>query len=172
MIQLLRSRRSVRNFQNKKIDPQIIDLLKEALLRSPSSRGINPWEFFMIDDPSTMSGLSIAKERGAEFLKDAPLGIVVCGDETKSDVWIEDCSIASIIAQLTAQSLGLGSCWVQIRNRNHDKEISAEKYVQQLLNIPSHMKVLSIIGIGYPDETPHPVPADKLEYEKVKGKNK
>jgi hypothetical protein len=48
------------------------------------------------------------------------IGIVVCGDRTQSDVWIEDCSIASILAQMASQSLGLGSCWIQVRNRMHD----------------------------------------------------
>ena len=73
--------------------------------------------------------LAKSKQHGSEFLKNAPLAIVICADSTKSDVWVEDCSIAAIIIQLTALSLGLGSCWAQIRDRQHDYEITAEGYI-------------------------------------------
>ena len=61
----------------------LLNLLKQSskrLLRAPSSRGINPWEFILVDDPAIMRQLSDAKQHGAEFLKNAPLGIVVCAD--------------------------------------------------------------------------------------------
>ena len=94
--------------------------------------------------------------------------VVVCADATRSDVWVEDCAIASIIVQMTALSLGLGSCWVQIRKRNHDGSRSAEEYIRELLGLPGHITVESIIGIGHPGETKRPVPADALQHEKVK----
>jgi hypothetical protein len=75
-------------------------------------------------------------------------GIVVCADSNESDVWIEDCSIAAIIIQLTALSLGLGSCWAQIRNRQHDYEKTAEAYVKELLCLPEQMQVECILGIS------------------------
>ena len=122
MINLLRKRRSIRVYEDRKIELEKIEILKEAILRSPSSRNINPWEFIFVDDKELLIKLSKAKEHGSEFLESAALGIVVCGNEKKSDVWIEDCSIASILVQMVAQSLGLGSCWIQIRNRMHNKE--------------------------------------------------
>lgn len=168
MIELLRKRRSVRKFTKEKIASEMVEVLIEALLRSPSSRCINPWEFIVVDDQELLAKLSISKQHGSEFLQDAPLGVVICADSTKSDVWIEDCSIASIIVQMTAQSLGLGSCWIQIRSRKHDRGKSAEEYVQELLGLPEHLKVESIIGLGHPDEVKRPVPAEKLQYEKVR----
>jgi nitroreductase len=168
MIELLRLRRSIRKFTAEKIAPETVETLVEAALRAPSSRGINPWEFILVDDPEILTKLSRAKKHGAEFLKGAPLGIVVCADSTASDVWIEDCSIAAIIIQLTAASLGLGSCWAQIRNRQHDTEQSAEAHIRELLGLPEQLKVESILGIGHPAEKKSPVPADKLQREKVK----
>ncbi len=171
MINLLRKRRSIRHYRPSPIEDEKVAILKEALLRSPSSRGINPWEFIFVDDKQTLIKLSQAKQHGSEFLKNASLGIVVLGDEKRSDVWIEDCSIASIIVQLAAEDLGLGSCWVQIRKRNHNDEISSEQYVQQLLQIPSHMRVLSIIGIGYPDEEMKLISEQKLQFQKIHHNN-
>ena len=136
MIETLRTRRSIRKYAKKPVDEGLVALLKEALLRCPSSRGINPWTFVFVDEAGVIDKLSRSKEHGSEFLKGAPLAIVVCGDETKSDVWVEDCSIASIVAHLTAHSLGLGSCWIQIRNRDHSAARTAEDYVQELLGAP------------------------------------
>ncbi len=73
-------------------------------------------------------------------------------DENKSDVWIEDAAIATTIAHLSASSLGLGSCWVQVRNRYAQNEISTEEYVRDLLDIPTNMRVEAILALGYPDE--------------------
>jgi len=168
MIEILRNRRSIRKYEKKGIDKDVLDILKEALLRCPSSRGINPWTFIFVDDREILHRLSQAKEHGSSFLKDAPLGIVVCGDETKSDVWVEDCSITSIVVQLTAHSLGLGTCWIQIRNRPHSAGQTSEKYIQELLGIPEHLRVECMISIGYPGETKAPLPFEKLDFEKIK----
>ncbi len=167
MLKLLQERRSIRKYTTKQLEEHIIDALKEAALRSPSSRGINPWEFIFVDEPELLVKLAASKQHGSTFLKGAVLGVVVCADERKSDVWVEDCSIASIILQLAAKSCGLGSCWIQIRNRKHNESTTSEDYIRQVLNIPEQIKVESIIALGYPDESKEPHPKSSLEYSKI-----
>lgn len=167
MLEILRERRSIRCYKDRELEPEKMEILKEAALRSPSSRGINPWHFEFITDKVLLEELSNAKEHGSSFLKGACLGVVVCADEKKSDVWIEDCSIASIILQLTALSLGLGSCWIQIRNRMHNNQISSEDYVKSILHLPGNMRVESIISMGYPDEEKPATPKEELDYHKI-----
>ncbi|MFO8050017.1 MAG: nitroreductase family protein [Desulfosudaceae bacterium] len=168
MISLLRHRRSVRRYLDQAIDPEIQATLKEALLRSPSSRNIRPWEFVWVEDKAVLEKLSRSKPHGASFLKDAALGIVICGDSGKSDVWIEDCSIAAVIAHLTAFSLGLGSCWVQIRNRDHDGRIKAGQYVREILDLPDSLEVEAVIAVGYPAEEKEGVPLSDLPDSKIR----
>ena len=163
MIDLLRERRSIRKYEARGIEFEKVEILKEALLRSPSSMNRRPWEFIFVDDKDLLARLSRAKEHGAGFLRDAALGIVVCGDETVSDVWQEDCSIAAIIVQLAAQSIGLGSCWVQIRNRIHVQGITSEKYIQGLLGLPENLRVECIISLGYPAEKKAGIPKEQME---------
>jgi len=167
MIELLRSRRSIRQYLDQAIEPEKVELLKEAILRSPSSRNIDPWEFILVDDRDTLARLAVCKPHGARFLEHAPLGIVVCADSDASDVWIEDCSIASILVQMAAQSMGLGSCWVQIRNRRYNDRASSEQYVQDVLGVPAPIKVESIIAIGYPAEEKLPRSKESLKPSKV-----
>ena len=139
----------------------------EAALRSPSSRGINPWRFLFVTDRALQEELSRAKGSGSSFLKGASLCVVVCAAQGESDVWVEDCSIATIILQLAGQSLGLGSCWVQIRKRMHSSSISSEDYIKRVLGLPENYRVESMIAFGYPDEDKIPVPKELLEYEKI-----
>jgi nitroreductase len=167
VMSLIRKRRSIRRFLPRPVEVEKVNVLLEAALRAPSSRGVNPWELVVLTEQNLLKELSRAKQHGSTFLKDAPLGIVVCADPEKCDVWIEDASIAAIFIQLTAESLGLGSCWVQIRERMHDETKSAEEYVAGILKIPAQLKVASIIAIGYPDEQKSPHKADELLYEKV-----
>ncbi|MFW5831693.1 MAG: nitroreductase family protein [Prolixibacteraceae bacterium] len=168
MIELLRNRRTIREYSEQRVLPEKLELLKEAVLRSPSSKNINPWEFIFIDDDAIIRKLKDAKPHGVKPLKTAPLAVVVCADATKNDVWIEDCSIASVLLQLTAQSLGLASCWIQIRNRMHSEDISAENYTRNLLEIPEKFKVLSIITMGYPANTREGKPFEELQFEKIR----
>jgi nitroreductase len=164
---LLERRRSIRKYTDQRVESEKIRILIEAALRSPSGRGINPWEFIIVEDRGILSKLAQAKQSGAAFLKGAPLGIVVCANPEKSDTFVEDASIASIIIQLAAESLGLGSCWIQMRNRYHRDGRPAQEHIAQLLDMPEHCIVQSVIAIGYPAETKAPHPKESLSYEKV-----
>ncbi len=152
ILDLLRKRRSLRRFTERPVEQEKINLMMEAVLRSPSSKGRNPWEFIFVVDRQQRKLLAEAKPRGGSFVAEAPLAVVVCADPEKCDVWIEDCSIAAIILQLTAQELGLGSCWSQIRRRDHEKGGRASDYLRSVLNLPNGYEVEAVIAIGYPAE--------------------
>ena len=164
---LIQNRRSIRKYKDRAVEDETIDLLVEALLRAPTSMGKNSWEFVVVTDRERLEKLSRAKPHGASFLKNAPLGIVVCSDPGVSDVWIENASIASIYVHLAAASLDLGSCWIQIRERQHDDSCSAEGYIADVLGLPAHLRVLSVIAIGYADESKAPHPDDALAWDRV-----
>ena len=63
---------------------------------------------------------------------------------------------------------GLGQLLIQIRNRPHDAQVTAESFIQQLLGLPEHIKVASIISIGHPAESKPALPASELAYHKVR----
>jgi nitroreductase len=167
MLELLVKRRSIRKFKDADVEKEKVDKLVKAALLSPTAKNLQDWEFVVIDDRETLYKLSQSRDRSSAFLKGAPLGIVVLGESERNDVWIEDASIASILIQMTAESLGLGSCWIQMRNRQHNDNKTAEEYVREVLGIPGNLKVESIIAIGYPAESKPPHNDDELRYEKV-----
>lgn len=164
---LIRNRRSVRSFRDKPVEDEKTALIIEAALRSPSSRSLNPWEFIVIRDKHMLSQLSSCKPHGAAFLKKAPLGIAVLADPDRCDVWVEDASIAATYIQLAAESLGLKSCWIQIRKRGFDPERTARARVAELLGIPANLEVEAVIAVGYPDEHLEGHPYESLSLSKV-----
>lgn len=164
---LIRTRRSIRKFSSRPVEKEKTELLIEAALRSPSSRGFNPWRFIVVNEPELIEKLSRAKPHGSSFLKNAPLAIVVCSDVSASDVCVEDASIASIFIHLAAHNLDLGSCWIQIRKRDHSPSLTADAYIKEILKLPDNLMVESILAIGYPAETKNGHPLETLEFEKV-----
>jgi nitroreductase len=166
-LSLAQKRRSIRKYLDKQVEAEKIDSIVEAVLRAPTSRGRNSCEFVIVTDPGLLDKLSRSRPHGATHLKNAVLGIVVLGNPQICDVWIEDASIASIYIHLAATALDLGSCWIQIRDREHNDTQTAEAYVSKVLNLPAHIKVETIIAIGYPAESKPAHPKEGLPYDKV-----
>jgi nitroreductase len=165
--ELIKRRRSIRLFQERAVEKEKIDLLLKAALYAPSSRSLFPCRYIVVSDPSLLNALSRAKKHGAEFLGNAPLGIVVSADPDECDVWIEDASIAALYIHLAAVSLGLGSCWIQIRKRSYSHNESSQDYIKKLLSLPGHFRVLAIVVIGYPAEELPPHTVEDLRHNKV-----
>jgi nitroreductase len=164
---LLKTRRSIRKYLPKAVETEKIKRITTAALMSPASKRSNPWEFIVVQDKEILGKMAYCRAHGSKLLENAPLGIVVIADTTKSDVWIEDASIAALVIQLQAHDLGLGSCWVQVRNREKEDGVMAEDYIRQLLDIPAHYAVLNVVSIGYSDEERKPYDEEKLAYEKI-----
>jgi len=152
MLSILAARRSVRAFTPEPIPAAALETLQEAVLRAPTSRNNQPCQFIFIDDKTLIEKLAASKAHGTAFMKSARLALVIVADPQASDVWIEDSAIAAIIAQLTAESLGLKSCWGQLRLRPHDENRSAADYLRELLGIPAELEVPIILGLGYPQQ--------------------
>lgn len=120
------------------------------------------WKFWFVQDSELLHQLSHSKNSGSAPVGKAPLAIVIGADESQTDVWIEDCSIAAILLQLTAQSCNLGSCWIQIRNRQC-AEGDSESYVKKVLGITAPtLRIEALISLGYPAEERPPVSFEDL----------
>ena len=165
--ELIKNRRSMRKFTDEELtQEQVVELMKAALM-APTSKRSNAWQFVLVDDKETLKKLSLCKEQASQFIADAALAIVVTADPLASDVWIEDASIASIYLQLQAEDMGLGSCWVQVRERFTASGMDSGQYVQQVLDIPLQLQVLSIIAIGHKGMERKPFNEEHLQWDKI-----
>ena len=164
---LIQTRRSCRTFTAEPLTEEQTVALMRAALMSPSSHRTNGWQFVLVDDKEKLHALSACKEHGSGLIDGAPLAIVVCADPAASDVWIEDASIASLMIQLQAEDLGLGSCWIQVRERFTADGVPSNEYVHEVLDIPLQLQVLSIIAVGRKGMVRKPFDEEHLQWEKV-----
>jgi nitroreductase len=164
---LISKRRSIRKFTSEPLKPEQVEQILKAGLKSPTSKNAKPWHFIVIEDKDQLQQLSLCKKMGGKLIAESSLAIVVVADTIVSNVWIEDASIASIVMQLQAEDLGLGSCWVQIRGRYTANETSSEEYIKDMLNLPMQLEVLSVIAIGHKAQEKPIISDDGLPWEKV-----
>ena len=164
---LLIQRRSIRKYKDELLQAEETEMILKAALLSPTSKNAHSWQFVVVENKEMLEKLSRCKEHASKFIADCALAVVVLGNPLVSDVWIEDASIASIAMQLQAEDIGIGSCWVQIREREYNEHIRAADYVSEMLEIPMPYEVLSIIAFGKKEKERRPNDVEALLWENV-----
>ncbi len=165
--QMLFTRHSIRRYTDKPVSGEDVKTILEAALLSPSSKSARPWQFVVVENREKLQAMAKCKDFGSHPIAGAAFAVVVLADPGKSEVFIEDATYAAALMQLQAESLGLGSCWIQVRGRSTGTGESSEEYIQALLNIPQYLKVECIVTFGYKNEVRKPVDPAKLLWEKV-----
>lgn len=160
-------RRSMRKFTEDKLCQEDLAALMGTVLMAPSSKGTCCWEFVVVDDRQLLLQLAQCKEHGAAMLADAAAAVVVLADPAISDVWVEDASVATTYLLLQAEDSGLGACWVQVRNRQTADGTPAEDVVRGILNVPSRLRVLSIVALGHKGMERKPFNPEHLKWDKI-----
>jgi len=154
------SRKSVRQYQDKAVEQEKIDLLMRAGMAAPSAMDRRPWELVVLNDRAIMDSLAV-KLPYAKMLAQAPMAIVVCGDIEKSaHNWYIDCSAVSQNILLAAEALGLGAVWTGVYPGEDRVAV-----VSEALGLPENIVPLNVIPVGYP-EGEHQV-KDKYKDSKV-----
>lgn len=164
---LVRLRRSMRKFTDEQLAPEQVTTLLKSALMSPSSKGKHAWHFVVVDDKTMLDKLSMCKAQGSDFLKDAAMAVVVVGDPDESDVWVEDASVAATVLLYQAEDLGLGACWIQVRNRYTEEGEPADNIVRYLLEIPEPLRVVAIVAVGHKGMERKPFNEERLLWDKV-----
>jgi nitroreductase len=164
---LVKLRRSHRKFTEEEFSPEAVQLIMRAALMSPTSKSQRAWQFVVVDDKTDIEKLADAKNLGSQFMKGAPLAVVVLGDPMRNDCWVEDGSIAAISMQYQAEELGLGSCWVQMRGRGLDDGTPADEVIRGILDIPTNYSVLCVVAFGHKADERKPQNEDSLKWENV-----
>lgn len=165
--ELIKTRRSMRQFTEELLSGDDVKFLLRAGLMAPSSKGLHSYEFIVVEDKQMLQVLSRSKAVGSDFLAGAPLAIVVLADPQVSDVWIEDASVAAMNILLQAEDLGLGACWIQVRDRMDAEGRPTEEIVKSLLGIPDGMRAVCMVAVGHKGMERKPQNEDRLKWERV-----
>jgi nitroreductase len=172
MMETFLNRRSVRSYTGEAVPMEKLNTIIMAGLSSASSRAIRPWDLIVVRDKDKLIEMSGCRLKGSSrMLAGADAAIVVVGDEERSDVWIEDCSVVMASMHLMASALGVGSCWIQGRDREAVDGETTEDFLRRILQFPSESRLLAILSLGMPDEelparTPESLPFNKVHINK------
>jgi nitroreductase len=144
-IEALKTRRAVRAYRSEPVPRKIIEDIVDCGHLAASAINIQPWEFVVVTDPDVLRRIAKTTDYG-KFIAEAPACVLVlCGD---TKYYLEDGSAATENILLAAHAHGLGSCWVAGDKKPYAAEIC------RLVGAPQGYKLVSLIPIGYPAETP------------------
>lgn len=168
LLNFLKSRRSVRIFSDEPVSDECLDHMINCAKTAPSAGNRESWDVIVVSDDETRYDLSRAA-LDQEHIRNAPLVLVVCANYVRSMSGygergilyaLEDAVIACTYMMLAAEASGLNTCWTGAFD---DEE------VREILNLPSHIRPVSLLAVGKGLEKPEPsyrMPADEnVHYE-------
>ncbi len=147
ILELIKTRRSIRKYKLDPIPEDEINKILEAGRWAPSASNRQPWRFIVLRSEETKRKLAETLTWGG-FLSQAPLGIAVVINPRASNHPVEDGAAATQNMLLEAHSLGLGACWIGAYGSVN------EESAKDILNVPDDERLLSVIVIGRPAESP------------------
>ena len=170
-LEAIKTRKSVRKFSDRPVEPEKLREVLEAVRLSPSWANMQCWRFVVVEDPAVrerISDLSYVESffatRGYKFnpaqkaIAQAPVVIIACADPGQSgdlggqQYYMTDMGIAAENLMLAAHALGLGTVFVGVFD---------EEALGELLNIPPGLRIVGIFPLGYPLEEGKPGPWKK-----------
>jgi nitroreductase len=158
LMQAIRTRRSIRNYQDRLVEEEKLLAVLEAGRLAPSAKNMQDWRFIVVRDSATRQRLAEAA-RDQQFVAQAPVVIAACGTSDLvmtcgQPAYAIDVAIALDHMTLTAASLDLGTCWIGAFYEDRVKEI---------LGVPQEVRVVALLPLGYPAEHPGPRPRKTLD---------
>ena len=169
--ELLETRRSVRNYQDKDVSLDLLMAIIQDACLAPSSGNRQTWRFIVINDRDTIRRLSEesrthlvadldsnpasyvkryeAALRNPEFnvFYNAPSLVIICGDKRSHSLQV-DCALAASYLMLSAAARGLGTCWIDLGSRIEDPGLLGE------IGLTDDQAIVAPIIVGYPKTIP------------------
>ena len=167
LLEIMRSRRSVRQYTEEKISDEQIKKILNAALLAPSGHSKYPCEFIVVKNRETLNKMSACRVAVAKMLNNAAAAVVVVADREKSDTFVEDSCVAMMNMELMATSLGIGNCWIQVRIRDAENGSASEDYLREILKFPENFACQSILSLGFPAKLPRQREIEKLNFDKI-----
>ncbi len=163
LMKIIQERRSIRRFKRKTIDLEELRDITRAGSYAASAGNGQLWHFIIVNDPEMVADIfkCLAWLSGAGTIDESksPSAYIVALLKNPNDKWsiISDGAAAVQNMMLMSHAKGIGSCWVGSVKKSK---------VHELLKIPKHLTIFSILALGYPDEDPSVEEVD-LEEPKV-----
>ena len=172
--ELLKNRRSIRNYQDKKISSEVLQEILNDTCQAPSAMNWQPWEFIVIQDQKLMERISdesksnLLREmendpdserkkyekmlrEGSNVFYNAPCLVIIAG-KNESEFFQRDCALAAAYFMFAATERNLGTCWIGFGEKIVDFGLKKE------IGLPEDREIVATLIVGYPQEIPVAIP--------------
>ncbi len=154
-LEVIEKRHSVRKYSDQPVEREVLEAIVKVAQTAPSSRNSKSSAFMIVEDKDTLEALAQMRDYGSGLIAGAPAAIVVLGDDSKTDLWVDNCAISATFVQLAVTAMDLASCWVHCNGRPRLKDqpegALAPDYVSELLGLKDGLRPYCVIAIGYPE---------------------
>lgn len=161
-LEALRTRRSIRKFEDRPVPEAMITRILEAAMMAPSAGNAQPWQFIVVTGRERLDAMAELQPY-VQMVLQAQAGIIVCGDLSKEKYpgyWVQDCSAAMQNLLLAAHDLGLGAVWTGI----YPQEDRVARY-RAMFKLPDQVVPLGFAPLGWP--ALHPRSESRFKPERV-----
>lgn len=164
-LDVINSRRSVRNFTSEPVSKDLIAKIIEIAIKAPSACNVQGWQFIAVDDGKIKQRLVDCG--GSIVIKNAPVGILVLYDNRTKDIehydFIQSAAAGIENLVLAATYYGLGSCWIC--------HLPTKKQLREIFSIPPYFEPMAYVLLGHKQRVPVELPR-KYKVENLIGYNK
>jgi nitroreductase len=162
-IEIIQKRRSIREYRNEPILPDLVARILNAANLAPSAGNLQAFDIYIVESLEKRRELAAAAN-GQDFIVASPISLVFCANPVRNQ-WrykargenlysTQDATIACTYAMLAATELGIGTVWVGAFSDNA---------VLEVLGNPQGLKPVAILPLGYPVRVPDPKPRRSLD---------
>ncbi len=144
-LEAIRKRRSIRRYKADAVPKADLETIVDAARLAATGNNRQPWDFIVVTDRAMIQAFKPA----APWIDQAGAVIAVVLDPA-SRWWVEDGAAAIENMLLASAALGYGSCWVE------GEALPREAQFKALLGVPAEKRLIALIPIGVPAETPAP----------------
>lgn len=151
LMEAIRTRRSIRKFEDKPITDDMVHQMLDAAMMAPSAGNAQPWRFVVVNEREVLDSM-VELHPYIKMVTQAQLGIIVCADlslEKFPGYWVQDCSAAMQNLLLAAHGLGIGAVWTGIHPM--EDRVSAFK---KMFAMPDNVIPLGFVPMGWPTQQP------------------
>jgi len=141
VFEVIKKRRSVREFSDKAVSKEDLKKIIDAARFAPTARGEEPWECVVVTAPEQLRRIADEADHG-RFIGRASACVALYCNDTK--YYLEDGCAATENILLAAAGLGIGSCWVAGDKKEYAPRIS------RILGVPAGLKLVSLVALGFP----------------------
>ena len=146
-LEALYTRRSIRKYTGDPVSEEDLRTILEAGMNAPSANNRQPWHFIVVDGRDKLDAMMTVHPY-ARMLAEAPIGILVVADTSKSPRFFQqDCAAAIENILLAARALGLGTCWTGVY-----PDEGRVAGLRKVFGIPDPFAPFALVALGHPAE--------------------